>query len=348
MKNSQEVRNQKPGARNRRYSILLAPGFWLLAPFLFLLFSASAQEHPCLLLDRKDIAQLKQKIAGPFAAPWKDLLADVDRDMSKPVELPPRGGNWSHNYVCPEHGARLKQGKQIGPWEWEHICPVGPHILHGDPSKGTTDFDGNAIMGVHLDLAQELVDLGIVYQITGEQKYAQRGREILMAYADKYESYPLHDNQGHPGSGAHVASQSLTEASWLILVAQGADLIWDTLSPDDRKEAEDHLFRPALTECILPHNLGIHNIQCRHNSAIGLVGFLLGDKDLIRTAIDDPKSGFRTQIAKGVRDDGMWLEGASGYHFFTIDGLIPLAEAARHAGIDLYSPRFETMFDGPA
>jgi hypothetical protein len=48
-----------------------------------------------------------------------------------------------------------------------------------------------------------------------------------------------------------------------------------------------------------------------------------------------------------VRDDGMWLEGASGYHFFTIDGLWPLAEAARHCGIDLYTPRFKSMFDGP-
>ena len=109
----------------------------------------------------------------------------------------------------------------------------------------------------------------------------------------------------------------------------------------------DKLFRPALTECIIPHNLGIHNIQCRHNSAIGLVGFLLDDKELIRKAIDDPKSGFRQQIAKGVHDDGMWLEGSSGYHFFTIEGLWPLAEAARHAGIDLYSPRFKSMFDGP-
>jgi hypothetical protein len=312
-----------------------------------ILFSVPAEEHPCLLLDKHDVDALKQKIAGPFAAQWNALRADVDREMAKPVDLPPRGGNWSHNYVCPEHGARLKQGKQIGPWEWEHICPVGPHTLHGDPSKGTTDFDGNAIMGVHLDYAQELVDLGIVYQITGDAKYAQKSREILLAYADKYESYPLHDNQGHLGSGAHVASQSLTEASWLILVAQGADLVWDTIPQADRDQIANRLLRPALTECILPHNLGIHNIQCRHNSAIGLVGFLLDDKDLIHTAIDDPKSGFRQQIAKGVRDDGMWLEGASGYHFFTIDGLVPLAEAARHAGIDLYSPRFESMFTGP-
>src|SRR5262249_39104028 len=33
--------------------------------------------------------------------------------------------------------------------------------------------------------------------------------------------------------------------------------------------------------------------------------------------------------------------------FFTIAGLWPLAEAARNCGLDLYTPRFRSMFDGP-
>jgi hypothetical protein len=321
---------------------------WFICVFCSIASAQDFPAHPRLLLDRNDIDQLKLKIAGPFAAQWKEFRAGVDRDLTKAVELPPRGGNWSHNYVCPEHGARLKQGKQIGPWEWEHICPVGPHTLHGDPSNATTDFDGNGIMGAHLDFADELVGLGVVYQVSGEKKYADKGREILLAYADKYESYPVHDNQGRPGgAGGHVASQSLTEATWLIQMAQGADLIWDTLSDDERKSVADKLFRPALNEVIIPHIYGIHNIQCRENSAIGLVGFLLDDPALIHRAIDDSKTGFRQQIAQGVHDDGMWVEGSTGYHFFTIDGLIPLAEAARHCGIDLYSQRFKSMFDGP-
>ena len=44
-------------------------------------FSASAQDlppHPRLLLDRTDIEQLKQKIAGRFAAQWKEFRAGVD------------------------------------------------------------------------------------------------------------------------------------------------------------------------------------------------------------------------------------------------------------------------------
>jgi len=302
-----------------------------------------------LLLDTNGIAALKSRIATAAwaRASWVELSNSVVRALNRPIELPPRGGNWSHNYVCPTHGARLSQGKQLAKWEWEHICPVGHHVLHGDPSKATLDFDGNAIAGIHGKYAQEAVNAGLVYQVTGQQRFAQKARDILLAYAARYLTYPLHDNQGKPGRGGRVASQPLTEASWLIDIAQGADLVWNTLSGEERKSLEDKLLRPALDEIILPRPQGIHNIQCRRNSAIGLVGFLLGDEKLISIAIDDPANGFRKQLEKGVLDDGMWLEGASGYHFFTIAGLWSLAEAARNCGINLYAPKFQAMFDGP-
>jgi hypothetical protein len=277
--------------------------------------------HPRLLLDQADVAALKQRVAGPFAQQWKQFLAAADKALNDPVELPPRGGNWSHNYVCPEHGTRLKRGERIGPWQWIHTCPTGPHTLKGDPSKATTDFDGNGIASVHGDNADTTVTLGVAYQVTGDEKYARRAREILLAYADKYLTYPLHTNQGKPGKpdgkSGRVASQSLTEASLLINFVQGADLVWDTVSESDRKTIESRFFRPALDETIIPGDKkGPHNIQCRQNSAIGLVGFLLNDQQLIARAIDDPRSGFRTQLARGVLDDGMWFEGSGGYHFW--------------------------------
>jgi hypothetical protein len=301
-----------------------------------------------LLFNADGLKAFKTKIATePWASVWKKYLDAAEKDLKDKVELPPRGGNWSHNYVCPEHGARLKRGKQIGTWEWEHICPVGPHTLKGNPDQATLDFDGNAIAATHGALAEQIIRHGMVYQVTGDERHAARAREILLAYADRYLSYPMHSNQGKKGKGARIASQSLTEASWIIRAAQGADLIWSTMTEEQRKAAAEKLFMPALKEIVLPAKLGIHNIQCRHNSAIGLVGFLLDDPELIRLAIDDPQRGYRQQLAKGVQDDGVWCEGAWGYHFFTIAGLWPLAEAAHNCGIDLYSPEFKKLFDGP-
>jgi hypothetical protein len=323
---------------------LLAATVWPLAAA-----TNTLPPHPRLLLDADGVAQLRQRIAGaPWAkASWAQLTASTAQALARPVELPPRGGNWSHNYVCPTHGARLSQGRQLGPWQWEHICPVGQHVLRGDPSTGKLDFDGNAIAAAHGRLAQQIIEHGLVFQVTGDARHASQARAILLAYADRYLSYALHNNQGKPGPGGRVASQSLTEAGWLTTFTQGADLVWSTLGAADRTAIEDKVLRPALKESILPRRLGIHNIQCHHNSAIGSVGFLLGDETLIATAIDDPKNGYRVQMEKGVLDDGMWTEGASGYHFYTIQGLWPLTEAARHCGRDLYGPKLRSMFDGP-
>lgn len=305
--------------------------------------------HPRLLLNADGIGQLKQRIATqPWAKEsWDKLKATAEKDLAHPAELPPRGGNWSHNYVCPTHGARLKQGRKLGLWQWEHLCPTGPHTLRGDPSQAQLDFDGNAIAGVHGHLADQIVDFGLVFQVTGDARYAAKAREILLAYAGRYLAYPVHDNQNKPKRGGHVASQSLTEASWLIAFTQGADLVWATLSEADRTAIANQVLRPALKEIILPRRMKIHNIQCYHNSAIGLVGFLLGDEKLIATAIDDPTNGYRQQMEKGVLGDGMWTEGSSGYHFFTIGGVWPLTEAARNCGRDLYGPKLQSMFDGP-
>jgi oligo-alginate lyase len=305
--------------------------------------------HPRLLLNSNGIVELKNRINTVTwaKASWAELKRSADSALARPIELPPRGGNWSHNYVCPTHSARLTQGKQIGPWQWEHICPVGHHILQGDPSKAALDFDGNAIAGVHGKFAQQAVNYGLLFQVTGEVRYAQKAGEILQAYAKRYLEYPMHDNQGKPGRGGRVASQSLTEASWLIEIAQGADLVWSTLSEGERRAIAEQLLRPALEQVLFPTHYGIHNIQCRLNSAIGLVGLLLDDAQLVSKAIDDPKNGFRQQLAQGVREDGMWIEGSSGYHFFTIAGLWPLAEAARNCGLNLYDAKFQSLFDGP-
>jgi len=92
--------------------------------------------HPRLLLNQKGIAALKARIETMSWAKgaWEELKQTADKDLTHPIVLPPRGGNWSHNYVCPTHGARLSQGRKIDEWRWEHICPVGHHVLLGDPA----------------------------------------------------------------------------------------------------------------------------------------------------------------------------------------------------------------------
>ena len=305
--------------------------------------------HPRLLLDAHGIAELKLRSQQePWATQWQAFRKDFDKTLDEPIELPPRGGNWAHWYVCPKHGARLTRGKQIGPWQWEHICPVDKEVLHGDPTRPDRDFDGVAIDAVHGRNATAIRNAGVLFRVTGDARYAQRGRSLLLAYAEHYLSYPLHTTHGEPKiGGGRVGPQTLDEAMWLIPVAQGADLIWDTLAETDRRTLADKLFLPAARDVILAHKMGVHNIQNWKNSAVGLVGFLLGNTALINAAIDDPVRGYRTQMAKGVQPDGVWYEGAWGYHFFTLSAVWPLTEAARNCHINLYGEPLKKMFEAP-
>ncbi|MCX8036266.1 MAG: heparinase II/III family protein [Candidatus Sumerlaeia bacterium] len=311
--------------------------------------AASLPDHPRLLFSDQGIAQLKQRIQrAPWKALWQDFQRRCDRRLGEKIELPPRGGNWWHWYICPEHGARLRMGKQIGPWQWEHRCPVDNAVLKSDPSQPSTDYDGLGIQDVHDGYADGVRDAGILFQVTGDKRYAERARAILLAYAERYLSYPLHTTRGEARiGGGRVGPQTLDESTWLIPVCQGADLIWNTLSEADRKAIAEKLILPAARDVILAHKMGVHNIQCWKNSAVGLAGFLLGDRDLIRAAIDDPASGYRVQMEKGVQADGCWWEGAWGYHFYTVSAVWPLTEAARNCGINLYGEQFKKMFDAP-
>ncbi len=298
----------------------------------------SLPDHPRLLISRADLPALKEKIAK-HAWARRTLTAfrqRADAWLARPVALPDRGGQWSHWYSCKKHGARLRTESPT-----RHVCPIDGEVYTGYP------YDDVVLSREHDANADAVRNLGLVYLLTDEPKYAVKAREVLLAYADRYLTYPLHNNQGREAvGGGRVTSQTLNEAIWIIRMAQGADCIWDRLSNGDREKLESKLFYPAVNDVIRKHRMGIHNIQCWKNSAVGLVGFLFDDRDLIADAIDSAH-GFRQQMTKGVNADGQWWEGAWGYHFYTMDAVWPLTEAARNCGINLYGDEYKRMFTSP-
>src|SRR4051812_3574684 len=102
-------------------ALLFANCFMMTTPL-----RADLPRHPRLLLNAKGIEDLKSRIqTAPFAETWwAKVKRNVDTALDQKVELPPRGGNWTHWYICPKHAVKLQKGEQIGPWRWKHVCPV--------------------------------------------------------------------------------------------------------------------------------------------------------------------------------------------------------------------------------
>lgn len=298
------------------------------------LAAGTLPEHPRLLFRAEALPQIRERAANPA---FDNIKRNADNWLTKTVALPDRGSQWYHWYACKKDGATLKTESPT-----RHVCPVCREVYTGYP------YDDVVLSSVHGSLAQGLLDCGVAYQLSGDRRYAAKAKEILLAYAQKYRSYKLHNIRGEEKiGGGRVGPQTLDESVWLIRMAQGADLIWNTLTPAEQKLAADGLFRPAAVEVIQAHKMGVHNIQCWKNSAVGLVGFLLGDQALITDAIQNPDRGYLVQMAKGVSADGSWYEGAWGYHFYTMNATWPLVEAARNCGINLYNADYKRLFDGP-
>ncbi len=295
----------------------------------------SLPPHPRILFNREDLAGIKQRANDRCKSYFESLKNQADDWLRREVKLPDRGGQWFHWYSCPKHGARLRTE---GPTR--HVCPVDQEVFSGYP------YDDVVISSEHNRLAGAIRNLGIVYQVTGDARYAAKAKEILLAYADKYQSYPLHDIRGQAKvGGGKVGPQTLDESTWLITVVEGADCIWDTLAREEQQKVKEGLLAPA-TDVIRRHKMGIHNIQCWKNAAVGLTGLLLGDMILVQEALEGP-AGYYNQMTKGVSADGPWFEGAWGYHFYTLSAVLHLTEGAYHSGINLYGPELKRMFDAP-
>ena len=263
------------------------------------------------------------------------ILCNARQALDAKVDLPDRGGQWPHWYSCKRDG----QLETVSPTL--HRCPKCGAEYTGEP------YDSVVRYGVHSRYAQSVRDLGLAFRFTGNGAYARRAGEILSAYAARYAGYPRHNTAGEDKvGGGRIMAQTRDESVWLIPAAWGYSLIRDTLIPADRARIENDLL-VAAAEVIREHRMGIHNIQCWKNSAVGCAGYAAGREYLVKDAIENPDRGFHVQIAKGVTDDGLWYEGSLGYHAYTMDALWPLAEAARRAGTNLYSDRMRSLWDAP-
>jgi hypothetical protein len=323
----------------------------VLAFFAILLSSGNSagQAPPHIILDKADFARLNDLAkAQPWAAKQRQAILDEAAGFPESyekkfgltsMELPPEGGQWLHYYACPDTGSALV----FHPPD-QHVCPDTGQVFKGYPyDQGVYQMRADFLEKAALTEA-------LAYRLTGEHVYAEKSAAILKAYADKYLSYPMHDNYGKESQfGARVYSQTLDEAIWLIDLAWTYDLLRDTdlFTPAERTHIErDLLYASAMT--VTRANMGpTDNIQTWILGAETAVGYAIDDKALVDKAIDGPK-GLRSQMKEFV-NDGFWIEGAWGYQFYALRPMEFMALMCTKAGMNLWKqePNLEALLASP-
>lgn len=175
---------------------------------------------------------------------------------------------------------------------------------------------------------------GVLFQITGEEKYAIYIRDMLLQYADLYPTLGKHPAERSYARGK-MFWQCLNDANWLVYTSQAYDCIYDWLDANTVKKLNSELFRP-YAEYISVENPQffnrIHNHSTWGNAAVGMIGLVMGDEELVKWALygldqqvpgdivkdndggsirlkGQKEAGFLAQLDHAFSPDGYYTEG---------------------------------------
>lgn len=157
---------------------------------------------------------------------------------------------------------------------------------------------------------------GFLYQITGERRYADFVKSMLERYAVLYPTLGKHPAAASSSPG-RLFHQSLNECVWLVHASQAYDCIHETLTPDERKNIETHVFEPMahyLADERAAEFDRIHNHGTWAATAVGMAGYVMGDQELVKKALygskmDGQTGGYLKQLDELYAPDGYYCEG---------------------------------------
>ncbi len=163
---------------------------------------------------------------------------------------------------------------------------------------------------------QAILAAGTLYRLTGERRYVDFARDLLLEYARIY-----------PGLGPHPAArdsqipgrlfwQMLNDSVWLAHAIQGYDAIRGALDAGTRRTIDDDVFRrmARFLSDETPANFDrIHNHATWAVAGVGMTGYVLRDPELVDKALmglkQDGSAGFLKQIDALFSPDGYYAEG---------------------------------------
>ncbi len=172
---------------------------------------------------------------------------------------------------------------------------------------------------------KKLHALGWAYAVTGEEKFGEKAREFLLAWAR--ENSP---------TGDPIDETTLQHAFVAF------DLTRELFNAEQKKEVKAWMKRIAEDEMKTgKKNSGTsrNNWQSHRIKIVGLIGYALGTKEYIEYAED----GYKKQLEINLKPDGSSIDfhdrDALHYHCYDLEPLLELAIAAKLNGTNLYDKK---------
>ena len=169
----------------------------------------------------------------------------------------------------------------------------------------------------HKNNYQTMYKAGIVYNLSGDKKYADFVRNMLLEYAVLYPTLDVHPKRKvkaqNPGK---LFWQSLNEAVWLVHTIQAYDLVREAISVADQSKIEQNLLKPVaifLSEGQPSTFNKVHNHGTWATAGVGMAGFVLNEPEWVEKALYDldksGKGGFFRQLDELFSPQGYYNEG---------------------------------------
>jgi len=285
----------------------------------------NTEGSPRTFWDQKDIDYYKEmlKTSDELQQQLQGLKTAMDERMQEPHNVPPPQKN--------DKG------------EWRHLA-----------AKERPQHNQNAL---------DIANAATVYVLTGEEKYGDFAKMMLLEYAKAFPGYAPGNRPGFNHDSGKLFDQRLGDATWLIQAARGYDLIYNlpSMTPTEREMIENDLLK-ASAKFIAANSSVLRaptNWSAICTCAVLITGYATYDDELVELAMYGPAGPDNKGKPQGVMlhfsehaisPDGLWSEGAMGYQGMAMQALVMYAEILRHHGIDMYSYRDAAMkglFDSP-
>ncbi|MEP2023259.1 MAG: heparinase II/III family protein [Reichenbachiella sp.] len=198
------------------------------------------------------------------------------------------------------------------------IKEVDAEIANGIEVPVPKDLAGGYTHERHKSNFFMMQKAGVLFQVTGDEKYAVYVRDMLLAYAELWPTIGKHPAERSYARGK-IFWQCLNDANWLVYTSQGYDCIYDWLDESTREKLNKELFRP-YAEYVSIENPQffnrIHNHSTWGNAAVGMIGLVMGDEELITWALYGLDMNVPGDIIKDNDGGDIQLEGQKEAGFF--------------------------------